>query len=310
MKTFQTFADAYPRVLEEILFHGTEVQGVESPSSIGSAFGTKLRPFLEIIGGGFRIEDPRGRWLSGGPRQPNAAFAAANFLFTLAGGHEPEMISVYNSRGRQFTEDSSRFESAFGARLFSPGHQLAYAAKKLVDDKMSRRAVALIYNPDDTMLDRRDTPCAIAIQFMIRNNRLNAVCFMRSQSAAMVMPYDIFLFTMIQEWMAGMLGVELGTYTHLSASLHLYTEEKGLAESIIGATPYPAHVMPHMTSSGHSVAVSLIESERALRLIGQEARVDHSLDGYWQEFLRPIRDVHTSAPKANSYFGFETDHEA
>ncbi len=54
------------------------------------------------------------------------------------------MISAYNSRGGRFFETNPVIESAFGSRLFSPGHQLTYVRKKLLDDPMSRRGVAMI----------------------------------------------------------------------------------------------------------------------------------------------------------------------
>lgn len=303
MKSFESFGAAYAQVISDILSHGEKVSGVTSPTSIGSGFGTRDRPFIEIQGGGFRLLNPRTRWLDGGSRQANPAFAAANFIFTLAGGHELEMISAYNARGAQFAEDSSRFEAAFGARLFSPGHQLAYAARKLKNDRMSRRATALIYDPGDTLLDRRDTPCAIALQFMIRNDRLDTVCFMRSQSAVMVMPYDVFLFTMIQEWMAVELGVELGSYTHVAASLHLYEEEAKLAENVLELGRPSSGRMPPMLTAGPSVAVSLIDLERSLRLVGTEPSSGSHLDLYWRKFMEPVVAVLLgSEPKSNGYF--------
>lgn len=306
MRSFDTFAAAYAHTIADILSDGIPVSGVSSPRSIGSGFGTRERPFIELQGGGFRLLDPRSRWLATGPRQTNAAFAAANFVFTLAGGHEPEMISTYNARGQQFAEDSSRFEAAFGARLFSPGHQLAYAAGKLRSDKLSRRATALIYSPEDTLLDRRDTPCAIALQFMIRGDRLDAVCFMRSQSAAMVMPYDVFLFTMIQEWLAIEIGIELGCYTHIAASLHLYEEDRDLAERITNFELGPTRSMPKMLTAGHQVAVSLIDTERALRLAGKEPVLATPLDAYWRRFLEPIVAARSASDaRSESYFVME-----
>jgi len=302
MKVFVSFADAYSATLKDLLSHGERVEGIVSPTSIGSGFGTRERPFIEIQGGGFRLLDPRARWLEHGLRQPNAAFATANFIFTLAGGHEPEMITAYNARGEQFAEDSSRFESAFGARLFSPGHQLAYAARKLQADRTSRRATALIYCAEDTLLDRRDTPCAIALQFMIRDDRLDTVCFMRSQSAAMVMPYDVFLFTMIQEWLAVDLGIEPGVYTHIAASMHVYEEERLLAERIIASEVNADRPMPAMRMTGQSVAKALIDTERSLRLHGKQPVLDPALDDYWYGFMQPILESHSMIVEAESYF--------
>ena len=46
--------------------------------------------------------------------------------------------------------------------------------------------------------------------------------YMRSNDLWMGFPYDVFQFTNMQVLMSMELGVELGTYTHISGSLHLY----------------------------------------------------------------------------------------
>ena len=49
---------------------------------------------------------------------------------------------------------------------------------------------------------------------------------MRSNDAYLGLPHDVFSFTMFQEIVARMLGVEMGDYTHFAGSLHLYDEHQ------------------------------------------------------------------------------------
>ena len=304
MNEYQDFQSAYEITLDRLRAKGSRVGGVMSPNTVGSDFGTKDRPFIELQAEGFRLLNPRRRWLTGSPRQPSAVFAVANFIFTLGGGQDYEMIQSYNARGKSFLEDESRYESSFGIRLFSPGHQIAYVMKKLKDDKNSRRATASIYVPEDTVLDRRDTPCAIALQFLIRNGKLDCVCFMRSQSAAMVLPYDIFLFTMIQEWVATTLGTEVGTYSHIAASLHFYENEGELVANVIGGEG-EAPEMKQMSIANPSIANSLVAAERAIRYLPTASNVQQALSGidpYWVDILSPIVDFHLSQPRSSYFF--------
>jgi thymidylate synthase len=294
----ESISEGLHGVLLRLMERGEHVDGVASPNSIGSKFAGAPRPFTETRGDGFRLLDPRRRWATDSARQANASFAVANFLFTLAGGHDMAMITAYNARGVQFAEDQSRYEAAFGARLFSPGHQLAYVLKKLRADPASRRATAIIYCPEDTLLDRRDTPCGIGLQFLIRQSRLECICFMRSQSAAMVMPYDIFLFTMIQEWLAVELGIDVGPYTHLCASLHYYDDESAMVDAMLAA-PGVAAPMPAMMEASPHVATTLVEAERRLRFGALEWEA--GLDRYWQKFLQPLADHHVQR-SSQKYF--------
>jgi len=67
-----------------------------------------------------------------------------------------------------------------------------------------------------------DIPCTVSWQFLIRNNALDMVCTMRSNDVWLGMPYDVFVNTTIQAFLAHKLDVQLGRYYHQVGSLHLY----------------------------------------------------------------------------------------
>jgi thymidylate synthase len=56
---------------------------------------------------------------------------------------------------------------------------------------------------------------------------------MRSNDLLWGFPYDINGFCFIQEFLASVLGLELGTYTHIVGSLHLYTERENSLLNIL-----------------------------------------------------------------------------
>lgn len=56
---------------------------------------------------------------------------------------------------------------------------------------------------------------------------------MRSNDIFLGFPYDVFNFTMWQEYVSCKLNIEIGTYTHIVNSLHFYEKDR---EKIIRAS--------------------------------------------------------------------------
>ena len=75
------------------------------------------------------------------------------------------------------------------------------------------------------MIETKDEPCTIALQFRIRDNKLHCTGIMRSNDIWYGFPYDIAFFTELQMMMADELGVEYGSYTHFVTSLHVYNKD-------------------------------------------------------------------------------------
>lgn len=128
-----------------------------------------------------------------------------------------------------------------------------------------------------------DVPCVSSCQFMLRNDRLHAVLTMRSNDVIWGLPYDVFLFTMIQEMLACELGAELGSYCHIAGSLHLYNQHERLAERVLEAGLTRAAPMPRMSDlAGLS---DFLEFEREMRTAG---RSDISLSAYWRQLAETL----------------------
>lgn len=212
------------------LMKANQVSGVTDTRSVGSSYGASVRPFREILGYSFTIEDPLQVLIDRPLRPINVPYLLANILWTAAGNDAVDEIGYWNPRATVFSDDGACIRSAPGPRLFGVQDQFALAKRRLEHDPSTRRAIVVLLDQADLAADTKDIPCVASLQFFLRDDRLCAIGNMRSQSALMVMPYDIPLLTSLQCVMARELGVAAGTYTHVSGSFHFYEEELAVAE--------------------------------------------------------------------------------
>ena len=284
MPEFADFHGAYHNVLSSLLSVKAPTAGVSSSHSIGSKFGDNVRDTYELIAHSFTITNPRNRLLP--CRNADTRYAVANLFWTLAGDGDAEAIIHYNPHGKAFLEDSE-LKCAIPARLSneSGGNQLVDAINLLKKDPASRRAIVTFLHPEDILKDSLDFPCPSTIHFMIRDNALTAIVNMRSQSAYGVLPYDVYLFTMIQEAVAVELGVELGKYIHISNSIHLYADEVERAQNLGRCSTEKVLPMVDMTAPTPISDKSLLDAETSVRETGKFGKTGQS---YWDDRLTEL----------------------
>ncbi|MFF4937285.1 thymidylate synthase [Micromonospora sp. NPDC000729] len=193
----------------------------------------------EVVGAHLCLSNPRRRLVSVPPvRVINPAFAVAEALWILSGSDAP-WIFDFNDNLRRYADDGV-LQGAYGPRIRRWGgslDQLDAVVRKLTADRDSRQAVVQIYDPARDHRGYRDVPCTLGYRFLIRQGRLEMHTTMRSQDLWLGFPYDIFATTLMQELMAGWLGVEVGEYHHYVDSLHLYAEHAPAAAECLRHEP-------------------------------------------------------------------------
>jgi thymidylate synthase len=129
---------------------------------------------------------------------------------------------------------NGKLHSNYGSYWFGK-HGVANVVKLLTADPMSRRAVIPMYGTDsDHMdLDAKDVPCTLAIEFRIRNGRLNARAIMRSQDILWGLANDLPTFSFLQEIVATLLNAEMGTLTVTVGSFHVYDSRMEMFNAIM-----------------------------------------------------------------------------
>jgi thymidylate synthase len=187
----------------------------------------------EILHAMFVLTDPRQRWILS--RQPaiNPAFAIAEVVWILRGRNDAAFLNYWNSQLPTYAGTGDIYHGAYGFRLRQHFgiDQLTAAYETLQHNPTSRQVVLQIWDTIADLPNQRgearnpDIPCNVVAFLKIRNQRLEWMQVMRSNDIFRGVPYNIIQWTSLQEILAGWLGIEPGTYTHFSDSLHWYTKD-------------------------------------------------------------------------------------
>jgi thymidylate synthase len=209
---------------------------------------------IEILGAHVCLTKPRRRYIDLPPaRILNPAFAVAEALWIISGSDDP-WIFQYNRSLAQYA-DHGRLQGAYGPRIRNwrgKVDQLDHVRRLLQRDPDSRQAVIQLYDAERDTLGHKDVPCTLGHRFFLRNGRLHLHTTMRSQDLWLGFPYDLFTNTLIQELMAGWLGVAVGEYHHHVDSLHLYDQHLDAAAEAAHLSAVSAS-MPAMSLTWESL---------------------------------------------------------
>ena len=173
------------------------------------------------------ISDPTRNIVESDIRKLNKRYMIGELLWYLSANNSLSEIQKYTHAWDRMSEDGEIVNSNYGHKIhkFYGFDQWTLVKDMLKKDPLSRQAVIHIKDPG---VHKKDTPCTICLQFFIRDNKLHLTVYMRSNDIWMGFPYDVFNFTCYQIRMAMELGVDIGSYTHIAGSLHLYERNSQL----------------------------------------------------------------------------------
>lgn len=180
----------------------------------------------EVINAISVIEDPTKNVLLSPIRKLSMRYAVGEFLWYLSGSNKLKEISKYTKNWERFSDDGENLNSCYGWCIKHKFgfDQYEYVKELLKKDRNTRQAVIHIKEPNNK--PSKDINCTVCLQFFIRENKLYLTTYMRSCDLWYGFPYDVFNFCNLQVLLSMELGVELGTYTHICGSLHLYERDK------------------------------------------------------------------------------------
>lgn len=234
---FESVEQSFPVLLQALLEEGQEV----SPRG---------QLTKEITPVSITIKNPKKRVIPSNVRKLNFGFMCAELIWILSGSDSVDFIGHYNSQWKTYSDDGVTLNGAYGKRIFSWNagirkvdivetsengdtnetneyrqvviNQFNEAYNQLRNDPDTRQATIVLFDPFKDYRVTKDKPCTNLLRFMIRDGKLNMTTFMRSNDVWFGYPYDVFNFTMLQEIMASLLNIEVGTYTHIADSFHIY----------------------------------------------------------------------------------------
>lgn len=172
-------------------------------------------------------------------RNQSIPYMCGELLWYLRGSNDKKFIGKFGELWNRISDDGLTSNSAYGYIIkYKHGfNQLEKVIELLSKDKNSRRAVININVPNPNVIETKDEMCTIALQFLIRDDKLHCTTMMRSNDIWYGLPYDIIFFTTCQKIIADRLNIKCGTYTHFATSLHIYLRDIEKAEKALEYTP-------------------------------------------------------------------------
>lgn len=215
------------------------------------------------------IKDPTQRYIFNEARGWNKHLGFAESLWLLNGVNSMNMVGKVVKNLYNFSDDGVFMRAGYGPRLrgfsgvqsdytnndyidrfiaaedIAVVDQLKYVVELLRNSPDSRQASVTIhdpakdcFNPDGSIKSTKDQPCTRLIQFMIVDGKLDATVYMRSNDFLWgFSAVNIFNFTLLQEIVAGLVGVPIGSYHHIANNLHYYENFKSKIEDIVSIDP-------------------------------------------------------------------------
>jgi hypothetical protein len=183
---------------------------------------------------------PTERVLSNIGRDMNPFFALFESLWMLAGRNDVAALSYYNSRITNYSDDGRTLNGAYGYRWRFAEHwnpdvpypdrtnvdQIQALIKHLKGNKESRRAVLQMWDVENDLVNietSKDVCCNTEVMLDIRDEHLNLTVINRSNDLLWgTFGNDYVCFSILQEYFASNIGVEVGQYHHFSNNMHAY----------------------------------------------------------------------------------------
>jgi thymidylate synthase len=107
-------------------------------------------------------------------------------------------------------------------------NQINYIVEKLNQQKNSRRAIAITWNPkidiDISRDERGSVPCLQLLQFLIRDDNLYMTVVFRSNDALIAFVANALGLISLGELVAEKTNTKLKEYVHHSISMHVYID--------------------------------------------------------------------------------------
>lgn len=157
-------------------------------------------------------------------RNLNLQFAIQEAVWILYGDNSLHKLQKWIKNYHIYSDDKTTLNGAYGFRLkeYFNDNQIDIAIQNLKNNPNSRRVVLTIYSVDDLNSESLDIPCNTHIYLQIINNKLDITVCNRSNDLYLGVPYNIFVFGILQKYLAIKLNIEVGNQTHFTNNLHVY----------------------------------------------------------------------------------------
>ena len=230
-------------------YFGKEIAGIfeeilcdlyYDPDYVASPRGMEVR---EIRDCSMEIENPMENMYINEYRSSVLKYLSSEILWYFSGTNNPSYIENYASMWKNLHNSDGTVNSAYGNLLFTEKNehnltQYEWVIRSLKKDKDSRQAFMHFNKPQHQYFGNKDQVCTLQALFHIRDNKLHMTLTMRSNDVVLGFMTDFTFFSVLQYQVFLHLKkyypeIEMGSYTHISHSMHLYEKHYDLVKNML-----------------------------------------------------------------------------
>jgi len=208
-----------------------------------------------------KIKNPQSRWINISERKWNPYLPYIESLWLASGRNDLAMLEAYVKKLRDFSDDGLFLRGGYGPRFryyngnpedYNIGNdrlqdsfeidQFQFVIESFKRDPFTRQAIIQVGDPikdcfltSGRLKETKDFPCSRSLQFSRQpeTNKLDLTVYMRSNDLLWgATGVNIFNFTFIQEYIANILGLDVGNYYHFANNIHYYESFKSRIEAL------------------------------------------------------------------------------
>ena len=195
-------------------------------------YGVDFADTKTLFNVGFYINNPLDNHITNKERKWNPEYAEAEWQWYLSGKpFTSELGKIYGKIPPIWKKMESKWlyrddfvNSNYGYQ-WNRNNQIQKVVEQLKSNTETRRAVISIYDGKEIDIYNMDTPCTMSIVFHIIDNVLQMSVYMRSNDIWYGFCNDQYCFSKLQQKVAEMLSIDVGSYYHHATNLHIYNNK-------------------------------------------------------------------------------------
>lgn len=160
-------------------------------------------------------------------RDANPFFHYMEAIWMLSGSENVDFPAQFAKQIREYSDDGKTLNGAYGFRWRNHWEdQIEEVIYMLRKEPTTRRAVLTMWDPSfDLGSGSKDIPCNTHIYFRVEHNRLvMTVCNRSNDMVWGMLGANMVHMSILQEYIAGALGLSTGSYFQFTNNLHIYKD--------------------------------------------------------------------------------------
>lgn len=196
-------------------------------------------------------------------RKLNLRYAKEEFAWYVRADAFDRSIEQHASMWPKILQPDGSYFSNYGQYIFP--EQFSFVVEELIRDPWTRRASIVLLKKEHLFAENPDVVCTYAMNFRIRDQKLNMTTHMRSNDIIFGMTNDVFCFHMVYRMVYSIVSAQVhvkpGTYTHVVDSLHVYQRHFDMIKTLVdeGMNGYEEIYVPWPTPNE---ALSAVHNRR------------------------------------------------